>query len=174
MKITKRTQKLALLTWVAEGLSTLEINERASKFSPAFAVSKQQVDYYRKTRQVQLQVIQSIDESKALTEGYASKEHRVYKLSLVAALLEKDILGGMIWVSDVKGVGAGPAAEVVSYDYFNKAEIEAYRELLADIAAEMGDRSKALALTDPKGGPATLTVIYQDKKPSVDESDTST
>ena len=100
------------------------------------------MQYYKSTREMQLKAIKQIDEKTAMTEGYALKDHRVYKLSLLAALLEKDILGGVLWMNDVKGVGAGPAAEVVEFEYFNKAEVEAYRGVLDDIAAEVGGRIK--------------------------------
>lgn len=138
----KKTQKEAVLSWVAEGLRTDEINSRASEFDPSFSVSRQQIDYYRKTRKVELDTIASISESKALVEGYALKEHRVYKLSLLAALMEKDLLGGFLWTDDVKGVGTGDIAEIVDYEEFNSGEVIQYRGVLDDIAKEMGARSQ--------------------------------
>jgi len=86
----KKAQKEKVLEWVAAGLQTDEINSRASEFSPPFNVSRQQVDYYRQTRELDLRAIRSISERTSLTEGYALKEHRVYKLSILAALMEKD------------------------------------------------------------------------------------
>jgi len=136
----KKAQKEAVLSWVAEGLQTDEINARGARFDPPFGVSRQQVDYYRDTRNADLQAIRSISEKTALVEGYALKEHRVYKLSILAALLEKDLFQGFIWTDQVKGVGSGDIAEIVDYEEFNGAEIVQYRGLLDDIAKETGGR----------------------------------
>jgi hypothetical protein len=148
----KRQQKRELLKWVAEGLSSNEINDLAEQFNPPFSVSKQQVDYYRQTRKIDLAVIARITEQNALIEGYALKEHRVYKLSLLAALLEKDLMNGFLWLDQVKGVGAGPIAEIVEYDEFNSAEVAAYRGVLDDIAKETGGRAARQEIANPKDG----------------------
>jgi hypothetical protein len=161
-KQLKRKQKTALLKWVAEGLSSSEINERAKAFDPPFNVSRQQVDYYRKTRQIDLDAIAHITEQNALIEGYALKEHRVYKLSLVAALLEKDLFGGLLWTDQVKGVGAGAAAEVVEYEEFNAAELAAYRGVLDDIAKETGGRVVKQEMTLPGGLTIYLPAVRDD------------
>lgn len=142
----KKTQKEAVLKWIAEGLQTDEINERADSFSPPFSVSRQQVDYYRDTREQDIKAIRAISEKSALVEGYALKEHRVYKLSILASLMEKDIFGGFLWVDDVKGVGAGDVAEVVDFEQFNSAEVIQYRGVLDDIAKEVGGRSQKIDL----------------------------
>jgi hypothetical protein len=81
-----------------------------------------------------------VSETSALVEGYALKENRVYKLSILAALLEKDLFGGFIWTDQVKGVGSGDIAEIVDYEEFNSAEITQYRGILDDIAREVGGR----------------------------------
>ena len=111
-------------------------------FKPSFVVSRQQVDYYRKTRKQDIAVISAISEKNALIEGYALKETRVYKLSILAALLERDLLNGFIWLDQVKGVGSGPIAEIVDYEEFNTAEIAQFRGILDDIAKETGGREK--------------------------------
>ena len=129
-----------MLKWVAEGLRTDEINDKASVFEPPFDVSRQQVDYYRKTRKQDIAVILSVSEDSALKEGYALKEYRVYKLSMLAALLEKDLFGGFIWLDQSKGIGSGDIAEILDYEEFNTAEIAQYRGLLDDIAKEVGGR----------------------------------
>lgn len=136
----KKAQKENVLRWVAEGLRTDEINARALLSKSPFDVSRQQVDYYRKTRKKDIATILSISESNALKEGYALKENRVFKLSILAALLEKDLLGGFIWLDQVKGVGSGDIAEIVDYEEFNAAEIAQYRGVLDDIAKEVGGR----------------------------------
>ena len=125
---------------VAEGLQTDEINERAANFKPPFSVSRQQVDYYRDTREQDIKAIRSISEKNALIEGFALKEHRVYKLSLLAALMEKDLFGGFLWLDQVKGVGSGDIAEIVDYEEFNASEVVQYRGVLDDIAKETGGR----------------------------------
>lgn len=158
-RILKRRQKKALLQWIAEGLQSDEINARAADFDPPFNVSRQQVDYYRRTRRIDLEAIQHIDEQTALTEGYAVKGHRVYKLSLLAALLENDLLNGLLWTDDVKGVGAGAVAEVVDFEQFNKAEVDAYRGVLDDIAKEIGGRTSSVDLTSG-GAPLNGPIIY--------------
>ena len=133
---------MALLSWIAEGLSSTEINKRAAASKSPFSVSPQQVDYYRKTRESQLKAIASISEDKALTEGFALTEHRVYKLSLLAALMEQDIMGGVLWTSQVKGLGGAENFQIVEYEEFNAAEVKEYRGVLDDIASETGGRVK--------------------------------
>ncbi|HMN12574.1 MAG TPA: hypothetical protein PKD55_09650 [Bellilinea sp.] len=131
-----------MLEWVAAGLQTDEINARAAEFKPPFSVSNQQVNYYRKSRAIDLEAIKSIDETNALVTGYALKEVRVAKLATLAALLEKDLLGGFLWTENAKTIGAGVLAEVYEYEEFNKGEVDAYRGILDDIAKEMGDRKE--------------------------------
>ena len=144
----KKSQKEAVLKWIAEGLQTDEINTRASEFNPPFNVFRQQVDYYRDTREQDIKAIRAISEKSALVEGYALKEHRVYKLSILAALMERDLLGGFLWTDDVKGVGSGNAAEVVDIELFNSAEVVQYRGVLDDIAKETGGRGQKLDIRE--------------------------
>lgn len=158
----KKAQKEALLSWIAEGLQSDEINKRAAVFDPPFSVIRQAVDHYRKTRRLNIKDIQAISEKNALTKGYALKEHRVYKLSLLASLLEKDLFGGFLWTEDRKGVGSGDIAEIVDFEEFNKAEVDAYRGVLDDIAAEVGDRRKSVEVTGKNGGPVEYKIILED------------
>lgn len=137
----RKAQKEAILAWVAEGLQSDEINARAGAFDPPFSVDRQQVDYYRKSRSIDLQAIAKVDEKNALTSGYALKEVRVQKLSKLAALLEADLFGGFLWTEETKGVGSGDAAEVIDYDVFNASEVQQYRGVLDDIAKEVGGRT---------------------------------
>jgi len=143
MKLIK-AHKDVLLTWIAEGLQSDEINERAAIFKPAFEVSRAQVDYYRKSRAVDIDAIKRDDEKNALHTGLALKSERVKKLKALAAVLEKDLLErGLLWMEKVKGVGAGAIAEIVKYKEFNRSELDAYRGLLDDIAKELGHRNSA-------------------------------
>lgn len=157
----KKAQKEKVLEWVAAGLQTDEINARAAEFEPPFEVLRQQVDYYRKTREADIKAIRSVSEKAALTEGYALKEHRVFKLSILAALLEKDLFGGFIWTDQVKGVGSGDIAEIVEYEEFNAAEITQYRGILDDIAKETGGRVQKTDVTSG-GEPLTFKVVYDE------------
>jgi len=146
----KKDQKTILLSWIAEGLTSDEINNRADIFVPQFSVSRQQVDWYRKTRQVDIVRILAEDEYKALRTGLASKMQRVKRLKELAATLEKDLFSGErddIWLPQVKGVGVGKAATVVDYEEFNRFEIDAYRGLLDDIAKEVGERVQKQDIT---------------------------
>jgi 5'-3' exonuclease len=150
----KKAQKEALLSWIAEGLRTDECNERAALFDPPFSVSRQQVDHYRETRKVDLAAIERAAQMDALTEGLALKEVRVSKLQQLAALMERDLFGGFLWTEEIKGVGQGAAAQIVEYESFNSAEVDAYRGVLDDIAKEVGGRKADTSLT------ATVTVSH--------------
>lgn len=146
---------------VAEGLQTDEINERAANFKPPFSVSRQQVDYYRDTREQDIKAIRAIDEKSALVEGYALKEHRVYKLALLAALMERDLFGGFLWLDQVKGVGSGDIAEIVDYEEFNAGEVVQYRGVLDDIAKETGGRVQK---TDVTSGGEKIGAVDNDTR----------
>ena len=146
MRLRKK-QKELVLKLIAEGLQTDEINKQAAQFKPPFSVLRSQVAYYRDTRKQDIKTIRAISEKSALVEGYALKEHRVYKLSLLAALMEKDLLGGFLWTDQVKGVGSGEIAEIVDYEEFNASEVTQYRGVLDDIAKETGGRVQKTDVT---------------------------
>ena len=143
----KKEQREKVLELIAAGKKTDEINSDGAIFDPPFHVSRDQVFKYRKTRKVELKAILSVDEKRALTAGLSRKEIRVIKLQQLAALMEHDLLGGFLWTEEVKGVGSGPAAEVVDYDQFNSAEVIQYRGVLDDIAQEVGDRKDKSAVS---------------------------
>lgn len=149
----KKAQKEAAIAWIAEGLQSDEINARAAEFKPPFSLSRQQVDYYRKTRTIDLLAIQRAGEEDALAEGLALKAERVRKLKQLAALLEDDLFGGLLWTENVKSIGSGAAQEVVEYEEFNAAEVSAYRGVLDDIAKEVSGRVQRQELTGADGGP---------------------
>jgi len=151
----RKGQKEAVLRWIAEGLKSDEINERAAEFIPPFVVSRRQVTYYRKSRNADIDAIIKAGEQDALSEGLALVSERVRKLKQLAALLERDLMGGFLWLEQVKGVGSGDAATIVEYEEFNKAEIDAYRGILDDIAKELGARSQKHEVTGAGGGPIT-------------------
>jgi len=159
MNRLKKAQKEKLLEWVAAGYETSEINSKAALFEPPFSVSSQQVNWYRKTRESELKAIKAISENAAMVEGYALKEHRVYKLSLLAALMEKDLFGGFLWLDQVKGVGSGDIAEIVEYEEFNASELTQYRGVLDDIAKETGGRVQKADVTNT--GEVVFRVVYE-------------
>ncbi len=136
----KKGQKEAVLRWLVEGLQSDEINDRAATFIPPFVISPRQATYYRKTRNADIQALVAAGEQDALLEGLALKAERVIKLKQLAALLERDLFGGFLWVEDVKSVGSGLTAEVVDFEKFNSAEVKEYRATLDDIAKEVGHR----------------------------------
>jgi hypothetical protein len=130
-------QREALLEWMAEGLTTKEINDRSLKFVPPFEVSSQLVYQYRIDYGEPLQELMSRNEMAALRTGLAVKANRLEKLQRLAALLEEDLLTKMLtWTEDKKMVGN----ETVTFKQFNAAEIKELRGLLDDIAKETGGR----------------------------------
>ena len=149
----KKSQNEAVIKWIAEGLKSDEINERASQWVPPFAISRRQATWYRKTRKADLQALLRVSEQEALTEGLALKGVRVKKLQQLATLMERDLLGGFLWLDQVKGIGSGDHAQIVDYEEFNKAEVDAYRGILDDIAKELGHRVQRRELTGADGGP---------------------
>lgn len=136
----KKKQKEAVLAWIAEGLQSDEINARAATFRPPFSVDRQQVDYYRQTREADILAILRAGEFDALTTGLATRETRVVKLKQLAALMERDLFGGILWTEDVKSVKSGETNILVDIEEFNKAEVDSYRGVLDDIAKEVGQR----------------------------------
>lgn len=71
MKITK-AQRIVLLTWIAAGLRTDEINALASNHQPPFKVYPRIVTHYRKTRGVNFREIREADEKIALQQGISN------------------------------------------------------------------------------------------------------
>ena len=157
----KKDQKEAVLTWIAEGLETDEINKRAAKFKPRFQVLRSQVDWYRKTRGVKLEEIKAADETSALKTGLALKENRVDRLQQLANLLIADLFENkLLWTDEVKGIGGADNFERIDYKEFNKAEVDALRGVLDDIAAEVGQRIKKSDVTTDGKPIQTAVTIY--------------
>ncbi len=152
----KKEQKEAVIKWIAAGLRTDEINDLAADFDEPFNVSRRQVAYYRKTREIDVSALQKAGEEEALSEGLALKAERVRKLKQLAALMERDLFGGFLWTEMVKGVGSGDIAQIVDYEEFNKAEVDAYRGVLDDIAKEVGARAQRQEITGEGGGPIAV------------------
>lgn len=159
MRLQKK-QREALILWVAEGVQSDEINKRAAVFEPPFSVTRELVKYYRVRDNVKVSEIVASDQNNALNTGLALRENRVAKLQKLAELMEKDILSGRLWVEDVKSIGNGENFKEIDFEYFNKAEVDAYRGVLDDIAAETGGRVKKNEVTGAGGGPVEQTVTH--------------
>ena len=145
----KKAQREAVLLWIAEGLETDEINKRARKFKPRFSVSRSQVDYYRKSRNISLEKIKDAGESVALTTGLAIKDNRVAVLQKLADKMMVDLLEeDKLWLKQVKGIGGNDNFERVEYYDFNKAEVDAFRGVLDDIASELGHRAPGVQVNN--------------------------
>lgn len=137
----KKEQREALLAWIAEGLETDEINQRAAKHKPKFKVTRQQVDHYRKTRKQNIAEIKSSGELTALTSGLARVEARVQLLQDLAEKLRADLFDGKkLWLEQAKSVGMS----TFNYQEFNASEVSQLRGVLDDIAQELGERGKTL------------------------------
>lgn len=153
-----KSQKEMLLQWIAEGLRPGEINKRAQAYDEPFTVSRKQVYYYRTSRGKDIKEITEQAEFQALNTGLALKANRVEKLKQLAELMEKDLFTDKkLWLDDKKGVGTGAAAEVYEYEKFNRAEVEAYRGVLDDIARELGDRSTKAEIEEDTSGELHVT-----------------
>ena len=147
-RLTKGQREI-LLQWIAEGLKTDEINQRAAQHKPRFRVTRQQVNKYRKSRSVRLEDLKSAGEQNALTTGLALRENRIALLQRLADLLETDIFTNqLLWTDQVKGIGGGDEFEKIQYKEFNTAEVAQLRGLLEDIAHEMGDRRPGVTVNN--------------------------
>ena len=156
MKLNKR-QRTKLLEWIAEGLESGEINKRAAKHKPPFEVTRQQVDHYRKTRDVDLSKVKAQEEFTALKSGLALKVNRVQVLQELATQMSNDLhKAGLLWLDQVKGIGGAENFERVEYKEFNTAEVQQLRGVLDDIAAEVNERIKTHEVTGKNGGPIPL------------------
>jgi hypothetical protein len=163
MKLTKK-QKEKVLAWIGEGLQSDEMNARAAKCRPPFSVSRQQVDFYRDSRGVALDELREASESDALRTGLALKEERVSTLNELAERLKAELLGDLLWIERQKSLGSGDWQQVVTEKHFNLGELNALRNLLDDIAKEVGERTYgARDGEDEQQGEVKITVAYEEK-----------
>lgn len=152
--VLNKKQKEVLISWVAEGLKSDEMNKRAALFEPPFQVTRQQVDHYRKTREIDIEKLKQAGEFTALNTGLAIREKRVGLLQRLADKLVEDIFDNdLLWTDEVKGIGGAENFERIDYKEFNTAEVAQLRGVLDDIAAEMNERAKNLQHSGPNGGP---------------------
>lgn len=152
-------QRDAVLTWVAEGLSLLEIRARAAEFDPPFEIEYRQVKHLRQRAGVKYRQIQEEIEAELIGEGLARKALRIKALtdlfdrhlSLIQSRADDPAM------AEVTGGDTG----LIVLDYkhnnpvykFDSAVIKEMRGLLDDIAREKGDRHQKVELSDPNGEP---------------------
>jgi len=149
----KKAQKEAVLEWIAEGLESAEINQRAAKFKPRFKISKTQAAFYRKSRKINFDEIKQSAEFDALKTGLALKDQRVAVLQgladkFIADLMPEKDEKNKRWLLQVKGIGGMLNFERVEYYEFNKAEVDALRGVLDDIAGELGERTPGVQVNN--------------------------
>lgn len=167
-RLTKK-QKEFLLACIAEGLETDEINARAAKSKPAFSVTRQDVDYYRKSRGVKLKEIAEADEFEALRSGLATRAERIARLEKLFGRVERDLLeNDLVWLQRKRALGSGEFTQIIDELQLNTAEIKVYRDLLDDIAKEVNQRTyqvrESLPTDDEEDtGEVTVTVRYEEK-----------
>jgi hypothetical protein len=142
MERLKKAQRTALLEWIAEGLETPEINERAARFTPPFQVKPSLVNHYRSTRKAAIADILSEQQRQALTTGLARREERITRLARIAELVEGDLLKSL-WLTDAKGVNG----EMVYVEKPNSVMLAEFRAYLAQIATETSDADMEARLT---------------------------
>ena len=158
----RKAQREQLLAWIADGLTSDEINKRGADFEPPFSVTRPQVTYWRNKCKVDIEQLIADGKHRALNEGLATKAERVRRLQELARLLQAELLEDkLLWLPQVKSIGSGKDARAVDYEVFNRAEIEAYRGLLDDIARELGHRVKGIDLD--VSGSVTLVGIDPDE-----------
>lgn len=155
MKKRKRllkSEKELLLQWIAEGLLTDEINKRAARCAAPFKVSRQQVEYYRRSRNQDVREILEQTEFKAMNTGLAIKSERVQVLKDLAVKMAGELNDGKLWLTRIKSVGGGPNFHEFTEEEFNKSEMDALRGVLDDIAKELGHRAiKSEVISDSDG-----------------------
>jgi len=91
-------------------------------------------------------------EAEVLACGYALYFERIADLKALADLLWEEInTEKKRWLPDVKQIGSGEGAQRVDIVRFNAGLINEFRETLDDIAEELGQRVKNLALSGTVG-----------------------
>lgn len=152
-------QRLLIIQWIAEGLKTKEINERAAAQKPPFVVTANEIYYYRITREVDIQAARLARVSEVVNTGFALRENRVLALNNLAERIYNELMErDKLWLPNAKGIGSGPDYERIDYEDFNRAGVEAVRGILEDLAQELGERVRRTDITSkdkplPSAGP---------------------
>lgn len=143
--------------------------ERATGVPEPWARARDGWDWIERAEDWDLHLEQLVDQRhddariEALTSGFALQYERVRELdSLAKLLLEELLTEDKRWVPDVKAIGSGKddTFERIDIVRFNSALIREFRETLADLAAEQGERIKGLDVTSggEKVQPNTVVV----------------
>lgn len=143
-------QKLLMIQWLAEGLTVNEINALAAKAKPPFIATGAELSYYRISRQIDVEEARRARESEIISTGFALRERRVEALNSLSMKIFQELSlkkGSKLWLSMVKGIGSGQDYERITYQEFNKAEVDTLRNLLDDIAIEVGGRIRRTDIT---------------------------
>jgi hypothetical protein len=136
-------QRETLLTWLAADYdSGLIVKWFSEKEWPA--IGRAALHYYREKYGILIDEIRKLRRDSAINTGLALKEERIARLAQHA-----DILEAIKWEPDERG------------RLWNE---KAWRETLADIAAEVGGRKQSVALTGADGGKVEIVVTYADKR----------
>ncbi len=158
-----------MLEWIVEGLSIVEMRDRASQLDEPFEVTRGQVVHARKSMRAKWSAKWAEQEKALLEDGFARKAVRIRQitemyerhLQLIAARAEapqlQDVPGGRtgLLTQDVK-----QGKIVFKYD---RAVISEMRGLLDDIAREKGERQQKVEHSGPDGGsiPVTITDLIE-------------
>jgi hypothetical protein len=143
-KLTEE-QRLAVLNWIAEGLTTREINNLAVSFNPPFKISPQLNYSYRKDYDIDIQQMRNDKDNIAINTGLAVRANRIQSLIDLALMLEEDLKQKkLVWTKDVKSIPVGSGNMTVhkeiEFEEFNEAEIRQLRGIYDDLAKETGGR----------------------------------
>lgn len=167
----KKAQKTILAEWIAEGLTSDEINSRAVEFDPKFEVSRQQVDYYRNKYSVKIDKLREEAEFEALNEGLAKTSERVALLKRLANKMIEDLFDDdLLWTDEVKGIGSGDIAQIVNYEEFNASEVRELRAVLDDIAKEVGGRVQKIDQKTEQSGTIKVEYVNDWRNPTPESS----
>ena len=126
------------------------------RWSARFGWKARKAEYDAQVTEREKQALEEAKQARRrqiMAEGLAAAHERVIRLARLADFLEGQIFtegqdddGNTIypnvWVPDVKSFGGGPFAERVDIQRFNGSLIGQYRATLADLAAEVGGRSR--------------------------------
>lgn len=158
-------QQFLVIQWLAEGLTTKEMNERSATAKPPFTITSQEAYYYRVTRQIDVEAARLQRESEALNSGFAVRENRIIAINKLATKLYAELTdetNSKLWTDMAKMLGPG---QTYNYVEFNKAEIDALRGLWDDMALETGGRVRRSDITSkdkPLGGTGLDPAVFKD------------
>lgn len=136
------TQKEIIIEYLAEGLNSTEVIDRAKNADAPFSVTKRQVNYYRKMFQDKINDKMLEWEEGAINRGLARKCIRIKELQELAQHA-KDILYN-VEIENVKD---------------KKMMIDAYRAVMDDIAKELGHRVHKTEVTGEDGGAVKISLV---------------